>query len=319
MTTDLDEWRSRRTGRAVKTADVMPDVASNSNGAPDAPRSGRHPLEGFTPAQDDDFQNDASANYKATPGEAEALREQLAAAQGRLAPTQRQLEEMRSAVAAAQQQNAELSARLAAKDREEADAASRQAAASFNPFEGLPKEQLELMDPEALKLLEHVGRSAYAKATGGFKDPEALIQKVLSQRDARDRDAFISATAETLGLSQKSNDAKFNKFLADDDSAGLLLNSFVQSSDIATARMLEPRVRNMIKRYEKAVGSYRAPDPQDRAAAYLSRKPDGQSAEDFRGGSLPADEVKRITEQARRLSRAGKHKDAAKMLEAISN
>ena len=174
-----------------------------------------------------------------------------------------------------------------------------------------------MLDPAALRMIEHVGRQAFTKAHGSLREHEELIEKTLSQRDARERDNFIYATAETLGLNKLGNDNKFNKFLNEDDSAALLLNSFTQSKDIATARMLEPRVRSMLKRFEKTTNTTRTPDPQDRASAHLARKPDAQSAGSQRGGHVSADEVRRVTEQARRLARAGKHKESRDLLASI--
>lgn len=324
-TADLDQWRSKRLGRTVKT-NLAPDVPSNSQGAPDLERTApRHPLEGmgekFNPMELDNTGEGsgyaAPRNDQADDGE--DIRQQLAAAQGRLGPAQRQIEEMRATVAALQQQVAEQAAALATRNAEESSLRQQRAMAEFNPFDGLPQEQLEMLDPAALKLIEHVGRNAYAKAAGGIKDPEELIHKVLSQRDKQELNNFISATAEALNLHQLGNDSKFNKFLAEDDSAGLLLNSFVQSKDIATARMLEPRIRSMLKRYEKATNTTRTPDPQDRAAAHLARAPSGQQQGSPRGGPVSADQVKQITEQARRLARAGKHKEANALLASINN
>lgn len=321
---NVDEWRSKRLGRKIQT-NPNPDVPSNGGGAPDLERvAPRHPMEGmgdkFNP-MDLDNNGDDEANLDPAPqnNQDDELRQQLAAAQGRLGPAQRQIEEMRATMAALQQQVAEQAAALATRNAEESSLRQQRAMAEFNPFDGLEKDQLEMLDPAALKLIEHVGRNAYAKAAGGIKDPEELIQKVLSQRDKQDLNNFISATAESLSLSQLGNDNKFNRFLADDDSAGLLLNSFVQAKDIATARMLEPRVRSMIKRYEKATNTTRTPDPQDRAAAHLARAPGGQQHGSPRGGPVSADQVKQITEQARRLARAGKHKEANALLASINN
>lgn len=318
---DVDQWRSKRLGRTIKT-NPNPDVPSNSQGAPDLERAApRHPMEGmgekFNPMELDTAV--AEDEYTPQTNQDEDLRQQLAAAQGRLGPAQRQIEEMRATMAALQQQVAEQAAALATRNAEESSLRQQRAMAEFNPFDGLAQDQLEMLDPAALKLIEHVGRNAYAKAAGGIKDPEELIQKVLSQRDKQDLNNFISATAESLSLTQLGNDNRFNRFLADDDSAGLLLNSFVQAKDIATARMLEPRVRGMLKRYEKATNTTRTPDPQDRAAAHLARSPGGPASGSPRGGPVSADQVKQITEQARRLARAGKHKEANSLLASINN
>jgi hypothetical protein len=317
----LAAWRAQRLGKPVNLkADLSAQgIPSNGGGGPDDQRpEPRHPLEGhkFNPMELDSPAPNADEIHEDDPQD-DNLQQQLAAANGRLGPAQRQLEEMRAAMQALQQQNADMQARLAERDAQEKASRFQRAAQEFNPLEGLTKEDLEMLDPAVLKMIEHVGRQAYTKAHGSIHEHEELIEKTLSQRDARERDNFIYGTAETLGLNKLGNDTKFNKFLAEDDSAALLLNSFTQSKDIATARMLEPRVRSMLKRFEKTTNSTRTPDPQDRASAHLARKPDAQSAGSQRGGHVSADQVRQITEQARRLARAGKHKESRELLASI--
>jgi hypothetical protein len=316
----LAAWRAQRLGKPVNLKhDLAAEgVPSNGGGGPDSERAEpRHPLEKFNPMELDTGGNQNENEGSGYGAEDDNLQQQLAAANGRLGPAQRQLEEMRAAMQAMQQQNADMAARLAEREAQEKASRFQRAAQEFNPLEGLSKDELDMLDPAALKMIEHVGRQAYSKAHGSIREHEELIEKTLSQRDARERDNFIYGTAESLGLNKLGNDNKFTKFLNEDDSAALLLNSFTQSKDIATARMLEPRVRSMLKRFEKTTNSTRTPDPQDRASAHLARKPEAQSAGSQRGGHVSADEVRRITEQARRLARAGKHKESRELLASI--
>jgi hypothetical protein len=319
----LAAWRAQRLGKPVNLKhDLAAEgVPSNGGGGPDSERAEpRHPLEGhkFNPMELDTGGNqDDQGEGSGYAAEDDNLQQQLAAANGRLGPAQRQLEELRAAVQALQQQNGDMAAKLAERDSQERAARNQRAAQEFNPLEGLSKEELEMLDPAALKMIEHVGRQAFSKAHGSIRENEEEFERRMSKRDEHERNNFIYGTAEALGLNKLGNDNKFNKFLAEDDSAALLLNSFTQSKDIATARMLEPRVRSMLKRFEKTTNSTRTPDPQDRASAHLARKPDAQSAGSQRGGHVSADQVRQITEQARRLARAGKHKESRELLASI--
>lgn len=319
---ELASWRAKRTGKPMPSDTSDATVRTNAHGGPDAPKLQRHPLEGVAgfDATDDLPLDEPVVQHTPAPNsqEAEELRQQLAAANGRLGPVQRQFEEMRALVETQSRQLAEFQSQLAAKQADETAARTKAAADSFNPLEGLSQDQIDMLDPAALKLIESAARNAYSKAASQIKDPEALIQQVLAKRDAQARDAFIRATADTLSLSQLSNDSKFTKFLAEDDSAGLLLNSFINAQDIDAAKLLEPRVRTMLKRFEKSTNSTRTPDPQDRAAAHLDRAPQGTQARS-NAGPRTAEQVRAIQEQAKRLSRARKFKEANELLASINN
>lgn len=329
---DLDAWRARRTGRPVKTDDVnAPSVPTNAGGGPEAPRMQRHPLEGLTSlnpmggdnsAPDDDLTGGDPAPQHTehqTDAEREALRQQLAAANGRLGPVQRQLEEMRAAMAAQQAQLAEAQRKLAEQDAARATAAAREKAKNFDPLEGLSQEQIEMLDPAALSLIKHVGQSAYARASAEYKDPEEIVRQTLAARDAQSRDRYIKTTAEAMGLYKLRDDPQFNSFLNEDDSAGMLLNSFVSAPDRDTAQTLEPRVRAMLKRYEKQTASSpRAADPQSHTSSHLARNP-GASGGGFKGAPQTADQVRQITAQARAFARKGDHKKANELLASINN
>ena len=323
---DLDAWRAKRTGKKQQQQPVLLiDAPSNSGGGPEMSKPMRSPTDGLV---EPDFLNDQQEQPSNEPApqnqephasnELEDLRQQLAAAQGRLSPAQRQLEEMRAAHEANQRQLYELQSQLAERQAQDATAKAKQAAENFNPFEGFTQDEIDMLDPTAVKFIEKASRNAYSKAAMNNKDPEELIQKALAQRDARAKDNYIRATADTLGLVKLSSDPKFQKFLAEDDSAGILMNSFVAAPDLESARGLEQRVRTMLKRFEKSTTTTtRTPDPQDRLSAHLDRASDGQSFQSRRPAT--PEEARRISEEAKRLMRARKFDEANKLLASINN
>lgn len=308
---ELEAWRAQRTGRAIPK-----NNSGDANRGPDAPGTSRSPLDGYV--------NSDPAPAPATPAPAPAadpaLQNQLDAALGRLAPLQRQHEEMRAALEAQQRANAQMQSELEELRRGQQAAANKQAASEFNPFEGLPQEDVDMLDPSARALIEAAARNAYAKAAGSIKDPEALIAQALAKRDEKARNDYIRATASALNLMTLSNDAKFNTFLQEDDSASLLLNSFVNAPDLETARSLETRVRTMIKRFEKSTGSTRTPDPQDQLSAHLSRNAQGgtPSGHPAKVATTP-EEARQIRNRAAQLMRARKFDEANKLLASINN
>jgi hypothetical protein len=319
---ELNAWRSKRTGRPVKSDDNGPAVPTNAGGGPDVPRSIRSPVDGMpgVPALNIDDepapQDTPTFNLPAHDAD-EELRQQLAAANGRLGPVQRQLEEMRAAHEATQRQLAEYQAQLAEHQAAQATAKAQKMAAEFDPFEGMSAAEIEMLDPAAAELIKRAARNAYSKAASSVKDPEALINDALAKRDARSRDNYIRATAETLGLVKLGSDQKFNRFLTEDDSAGILLNSFVKAPDLETARALEPRVRTMLKRYEKAATPTRNPDPQDQLSQHLDRGHGGASAN--RKGATTPEEARQIRGEIARLTRARKFKEAETLQALLNN
>lgn len=321
---ELNAWRSKRTGRPVKADDTGPAVATNAGGGPDAPRSVRSPLDGMpgVPVAPDNIDDtpapQVQPDYLAPLSNAdEELRQQLAAANGRLGPVQRQLEEMRAAHEATQRQLAEYQTQLAEHQAAQATAKAQKMAAEFDPFEGMSAAEIEMLDPTAAELIKRAARNAYSKAASSIKDPEALINDALAKRDARSRDNYIRATADTLGLVKLGSDQKFNKFLTEDDSAGILLNSFVKAPDLETARALEPRVRTMLKRYEKAATPTRNPDPQDQLSQHLDRGQGGASAARKQVATL--EEARQIRNDISRLLRARKFKEAEQLQALLNN
>ena len=316
--------RARRLGKPVPGSND--GVPSNAGGGPDAPRIVRAPT-GEIAAPDflgDGGQNTdpQPASNNATPAqsteELEQLRQQLAAANGRLGPVQRQAEEFKSALEAQQRQIAELQAQLAEQQAVAATRKAQEAAAAFDPFEGMSKEEIELLDPTAAELIRKAARNAYSKAASQVKDPEEIIRKTLAERDARQLQAYLRSAADSIGLTKLASDARFQKFVEEDGGANYLLSSFMQAADIDIARSIEADVRKLVNRYKKSTGAdSRAPDPQDQLSQHLSRTPGGASG--ARPSATSPEDVKRITERVRQLSRQGKHKEASELLASINN
>lgn len=310
----LDDWRSKRTGRKVQTN--APDKAPSDGRQPDGDGGNRSPIfdMGADPASLSTLLNGSQEDNTPAPrnddGEVSRLQSQLDAAHGRVGPLQRQLEELRAANEAAQRQLIEMQSKLAEKEALEASLRAQKMAESFDPFEGMTKDEIDMLDPTAAEMIRRAAKNAYSKAASNVKDPEALIHKALAERDARARDNYIRATAESLGLVKLGSDPQFNKFLTEDDSAGMLLNQFVKAADLDTARMLEPRVRLMLKRYEKTAASgQRDPDPQDRLSHHLDRSSNGGGG-NGRNKNLSPAQVRELTAQANRLARARRFKEA---------
>ena len=318
---DLADWRARRTGKPVNLAgDNTPGVPTNAGGDPAAIRLVQPPFMQNEPPVDIDPAPavDPAPAGNQTNEELEQLRQQLAAANGRLGPAQRQSEEMKAALEAQQRQIAELQAMLAEQQAAAATRKAQEAAANFDPFEGLSPDEVAMLDPTAADLIRKATRNAYSKAASQVKDPEEIIRKTLAERDAAALRKYIQATAASTGLTKLATDPRFEKFVAEDDSATLLLNSFMQAADIEIAQTLEPNLRRLIKRFEKTTDSTRNPDPQDQLASHLARAP-GAAPTGAQQRAVSADDVKTITAKARALARAGKHKEANQLLASINN
>ena len=314
--------RARRLGKPIPGA--SDGVPTNAGGGPEAPRIARAPTGEISMPNflaDDNAQGDNTppVNTAAqTPEELEQLRQQLAAANGRLGPAQRQAEELKSALEAQQRQIAELQAQLAEQQAAAATRKAQEAAANFDPFEGMSKDEIELLDPTAAELIRKAARNAYSKAASQVKDPEEIIRKTLAERDARQLQTYIRSTADALGLTKLVSDARFQKFVDEDGGANYVLNTFFHAADIDIARSVEADVRKLLNRWKKATGSdSRTPDPQDQLSQHLSRNPGGASG--ARASVTSPEDVKRITERVRQLSRQGKHKEANELLASINN
>lgn len=324
--TELDAWRAKRTGKPVAGDDSGQSVATNAGGGPGAPRTTRTPVSNYAaPAgneDDNDGDNDDDAGYEnrnqrtGIEQSADELRQQLAAANGRLAPAQRQVEEMRAAYEAQQRQLIEMQTRLAEQDAER----SRRQAEDFDPFAaaGLTQDEIDMLDPVAANLIKKTARAAYHQAASKFKDPEEIIRKTLEQRDAIARDTFIRSAAEDLDLVKLGQDPKFNRFVDEDGAAGMLITSFLKAPDQETARALLPNVRKVIKRFEGGKAKNRQLDPQDRLSQHLSREGKEGETRTYRPVTTP-EEARQVRENATRLTRARRFKEADALLASLNN
>lgn len=256
-----------------------------------------------------------------------AMQQQLDAALGRVAPLQQQLEQYRSTAETLQASNAALQAKLMEVQDATTKRAAQEAAASFDPFEGMSADELAMIDPAVISVMRRSAQAALAKATAQVGDPRALIAQTLQERDARQLKAFQQSVNEELQLVQLGSDPKFQQFLSTDDSADMLLNSFVQATDIDAAQKLATRVRTMLKRYRAATpssapaGNNGTPDPQDRLSAHMSRSGNQSAAPGANGQTrnvLTPEQVQGIRKQAQTLTRQRKFKEAQALLDQLS-
>lgn len=316
---ELDAWRSKRTGKPVADGNdnASEGVPTNAGGGPAVPRGTRNPTTGYVADEysaADDNNDDSDSNTSNLT--IEELRQQLAAANGRLAPIQRQAEDLRTVYEAQQRNLLDLQTQLEEQNAER----SRRQADEFDPFAaaGLTQDEIDMLDPVAATLIQKTARAAYHQAASKFKDPEEIIRKTLAQRDAISRDTFIRGAAEELNLAKLGQDPKFNKFVDEDGAAGMLITSFLKAPDQETARSLLPNVRKVIKRFEGGKAKNRQTDPQDRLSQHLSR--DGEQGDNrtYRAVTSP-EEARQVREQATRLARARRFKEADALLASLNN
>lgn len=345
---ELLAQRQARTGRAVSTA--------AGNGAPPAPGAApagfadpglgrpavpaRDPFNpSLPPVEPDGGQPPVPAPVASPPAAAPAvgveelqaqlarMQQQLDAAIGRVAPLQQQTENYRTTAEALQAANAQLQAQLEQVQAANSQRAAAEAAAAFDPFEGMSADELALLDPTVVDAMRRTARAALAKATSQWQDPRTIIAQTLQERDARTLKNYIQAISNELGLVQLGSDPKFQEFLAADDSADMLLNSFVQAPDLETAQRLDGRVRKMLKRFRDqpaapaAGGGNQTPDPQDRLSAHLSRSgaPDAApGAPSQQRKALTPEQVADIRKRAQALTRQRKFKDADALLAQLN-
>lgn len=343
--------RQARTGRAVSTAPGAgaPPVDGAPNGAVD-PGTGRPtvPLRdpfdmsgGFDAGLDGGDPTPPPVSPPVSPPAAaqpvlpadlqqqfSTMQQQLDAALGRVVPMQQQLEQYRSTAEALQVANAQLQAQLAEANTIAATRAASEAAASFDPFEGMSPDELAMLDPAVVDAMRRSARASLAKATANMQDPRAIIAQTLQERDARALKAYITNASGELQLLVLGKDPKFQAFLAADDSADMLLNSFVQAPDLETAQRLESRVRKMIKRFRdlpsdtQSGGNPPTPDPQDRLSAHLSRNgapsaaPGDPSSQQRK--ALTPEQVQDIRRRAQAFTRQRKFAEAKALLDQLN-
>ena len=324
---EMAAWRARRTGKPVPTSTTSA-VNNSGDGPGGAPRA-RDPVN-TNQIPDFAFGNDSPTNPLGTeppqptpPNDATALEQQLQAANGRNAPLQRQIEELRSAIQARDAQIADLTRTLQAATSAVEKKKVADDIDAFDPFEGMSQEEIDALDPTAINILRKLGKNVAQRTMAKIpqESPEVLVQRALAERDKAQREEYIRNTAASLGLIELSTDPKFKAFVENDDSAGFLLNAFANAVDLASAKMLEGRVKTMLKRYEKQSGSaeQRPADTHHNLSKHLSRKPEhGDSGNSVVQLAKSPEEARRIRQQATSLSRQGRFADAEKLLASLN-
>lgn len=317
--------RARRIGRPIPAGNVPAGLAG-----PDAPRTALNPLDGMLP--DDTTppaptptptpQPPAPAPAPAGPTMA-ALQAQLDSLAGRLAPTQQALAEAQEANRALAAANAELQQQMAAAQATAAAAAARRQADEFDPFAGLTADQLAEMDPNLLNAMRLSARAALAQAMSAVKDPTVIVAEALAARDKQNLSTFLSTASAELGLQALAANPKFQAFTATDDSADMLLSSFLKAPNVDTARTLLPRVKSMLKRYEKSIASDATgdppADPDARLSAHLARTPDASSASPAPRQAVSPEQAAKLRREHSQAVRARDFKKAAVIMAQLNS
>lgn len=321
---ELLAQRARRIGRPVMTAPA---------GGPGTPREALDPTGGMGLTDDagDTFTDEPTPAPRAPTGnpapapqsnelaaQVAQLQQQLNAALGRVSPAQQQLEELRTT---AQQQAAtiaKLQADLSSANSAHAKRTAQEAAAEFDPYEGMTAEELAMIDPAVLDTTRRATRAAIARVTSQMPDPQALLTAAFQERDARELRAFMAQAEAELKLGAVQHDSKFMAFAAEDDSADMLMHSFLNAPDLSTARSLQPRVRSMLKRYERTVGNSNLSDPPARASEHLSRTPAANGSPQAPRGAITPDQAAKLRREHAAAVRTGDRKKAAELLQRLT-
>jgi len=311
--------RAKRTGR--KNTGVPLDQTGVSNQRhPGQDNESRSPLDGFE--ADPSVDNDDGVDHTPRQPQPNDTQNQLNAAIGRLQPLQQQLADREAALVAVQHQLAEARAAASKYEQAEREAIARRAADEFDPFAGIPPEDLELMDPIVRNTILASTRATMKAFGSRFRDPEEVVRQTMAAQDKLRRDALVQTTNQDLGLVDLSRDPKFEAFINEDDSAGLLLQNYINAPDARSAEILIPRVRAMVKRYQSNAKTPdpRNPDPADALAAHSRRGSNrpSDSAGGTRGAQLSPAQAKDIRLKATAAIRAGRKDEANRLMQQLN-
>lgn len=245
----------------------------------------------------------------------------MAAAQGRVAPSQQQIEELRTGYETLRATNAQLQADLEAERAARTTRTAEAEAATFDPFAGMNADELAMLDPQVVEATRSAARKTLAASLAKLQDPHAVVREALAQRDAASLKAYISSASAELKLTELAADPAFAAFAAADDSADMLLHSFLKAPSLESAQALLPRVRTMLKRYERSAAPTPTPitDPAARLSAHLARTPDPAASGAAPQGAKTPDEAATLRRQHAAAVRRRDFKTAAQILAQINS
>lgn len=307
--------RAARTGRALPNA----QTGAATNRFPGQPDPVRSPTADMTGSSFDEG-NSAPANAPAEQPQhsQDPLQQQLQAALGRLSPLQQQLADRDAVLRSQGQQLAELRAQLEAREEEQRAHAAERAAEEFDPLAGLSDDVLNGIDPLVLEAMRASSRASVASIRKAYQDPQELVRRTMQEHDNKRRDQYINQVAAELDLMRLGEDATFTKFLGEDDSASILLNSFVAATDLRSAETLAPRVRKMVSRYQQGAGTTpRTPDPKDALASHMSRGASSPSASGTR--NVQPSDARAIRNAIATAVRSGNKDEASRLLKLLES
>ena len=297
-----------------------PTQTPHAQSGPANPPAARDPLAAFLPDPTPDptpAPTPAPAPGAATPTPAAPavdpvmaqMQNDLAAANGRVGPMQMQLEQQRLFIQTMQQNQQQLQQQLAAALGQQSVAKAQQLFADFNPFEGLSEQQLAALDPEAADIIKAANRNAMTQLAAHVENRFSELDQRRQTEHQTEIQTLLTRKGEELGLNKLSTDPAFKKFLDEDDSAKYLLGMFVNAKSTGDVHTLTNQVKGMIKRYEKTTAAPSAPSPDPATTTTTTNFLD----RNFNGTAQAHDpkKVKEVLAEAKRLSRAGMHKEAA--------
>lgn len=316
---ELMAQRAARTGRPLPAA----QTGAATNRFPGQADPGRSPTAdmGASDLGNNDGGNGAPPDGQPaayTAPQQDSTHQQLQAALGRLTPLQQQLADRDALLRSQQQQMAELRAQLEAREEEQRTHAAERAAEDFDPLAGLSQDVLDGIDPLVLEAMRASGRASVASIRKAYQDPQELVRRTMQEHDSKRCNIYINQVATELDLMRLGEDATFTKFLSEDDSASILMNSFVAATDLRSAETLAPRVRKMVSRYQQSVNATpRTPDPKDALASHMQRGASSPSAAGAR--NIQPSDARAIRNAHAMAVRSGNKDEASRLLKLLES
>lgn len=282
--------RAERRMQARVTEGYVPgmvaDAAEQDDPAPDT-------IDGDEAGADGD---DPTADLRA---EIAKLKQDLAAANGRIAPAQRDLETYR-------QLAVELQRNLDAQRTELEQLRSRKQEEAFDPASVLDAEELEEIDPLVLKVMAKI-----AGARKGATNVEAEVARVLEQRQQQELKEYREQALLSRDLSDivtLRNDPSFIAWAEQDDNdvesvVTMLLGASTKPAIDKYARLLKRKIDSYRDSIKAPSGRNSASDANTSINAGMRRKQTSQ---------LTDGELNKRLAQARRLARSRSAEDRKK-------
>lgn len=297
MTKTLEEIEAVHMARAARKAGIQPDDA--------------HLHDDILPPGDDEIEAQSTTDER--DDEIRQLKQQLAAMQGRVAPSQQQAEEYRrhfeeerrardAERSALQSQLNELRSQLEARNEQQA------------LDELLTDEERDYLDPMQLAVFQKIAKAAMPKL-----DVRAETAKLLEERESKlvaayREEKLTDSRSELSKLYALSNDPEFIEWTNQDEN---------DDFDPLVRSMLSATTERDIDRYAKAVSKRIAKFNESRNNQAASRKTDAKTSltrgMQRRPRNTSDEEVKAVLAEASRLARSRDPADRKRAEELLNS